>query len=114
MKKLIEQLVQVSYTVGVLNSAIVEKIAAKLTRKQLKAYIRALKTEERRRTIYVEVASEHEKPAVSELEKIFGQKNFRVTENPALLLGLRITDNDDVYNVNLKTSLERIKDYATE
>lgn len=114
MKDLIKQLVQISYTNGTLNPDMVARIAAKLNRKELKAYIHGLKAYEKKTTITVEVA--HPAVPIDEkaLQSIFGQKKIRKNVNPDLLLGLRITDNDDVYNMNLKTSLERIEAYAAE
>ena len=111
MKRLMKQLVQISYQNGVLHAETVEKIAGKLTRNELKVYIRGLKDQEKRSTVYVEapitLSAEEEK----NIESLFGKKVVS-RKNPELLLGLKITDEDDVYNMNLKTNLERIETYA--
>jgi hypothetical protein len=111
MNNLIQKLVVVSYTDGDLNAEIVEKIAPRLTRTQLKSYIHCLKDAEKRSTVIVESSSDIRTRDVEELHKLFGKK-IKARTNPDLLLGLRITDNDDVYNMNLKNSLERITDYV--
>lgn len=112
--KLINQLVSVSYLNGILDERIVNRIALKLNRKELKAYIHGLKEHEKRTTIRLEIAKPNITVNEEALRKIFGGKKIQTTINPDLLLGLRITDSDDVYNMNLKTSLERIEAYAAE
>jgi F0F1-type ATP synthase delta subunit len=114
MKKLIQQLVKASYVDDVLHEPTVNKIAAHLTRNELKEYIRGLKEQEKRTTLFVTVPHAKTQVNEDELGRIFGQKKVVVQTDPDLLLGLKITDRDDVYNMNLKTSLERITDYAAE
>jgi F0F1-type ATP synthase delta subunit len=114
MTNLLKQLVEVSYLDGVLDAVTVARIADKLSRTQLKAYIRALKDAEKQRTVRVEAPAEPTAADRKALESIFSGKMIVTEKNPDLLLGLRITNNDDVYNMNLKHSLERIAAYAAE
>lgn len=114
MDKLIDQLVEVSYTDGVLDAATVNRIADRLTRTQLKAYIRALKEAEKQHTVRVEAPTEPTAADAKALAGIFSGKRIVTEKNPDLMLGLRVTDNDDVYNINLQHSLERIAEYAAE
>lgn len=113
MKLRIQDIVAASYKNDMLDETRVNRIVPRLNRKELKAYIHGLKNHEKKTTVQVEVAN----PASLDeetLQKIFGNKKIQTRVNPELLLGLRITANDDVYNLNMKTNLERIVDYAAE
>ncbi len=107
-------LLDASYDGDVLNSEAVSKIADFLTRKELKEYIRAIKNREKSMTLFVEVPHDKMKLHTDELKELFGAKKVSVAINPELLLGLRMRDQDDVYNMNMKYSLERIMKHATE
>lgn len=114
MKPVMQTLVSASYKNGNLDGQTVKKIAAQLNRKELKAYIRGLRNNEKKTTVSVEIADPKIKVDEKALQNVFGKKKIRKQVNSDLLLGLRITDNDDVYNMNLQDTLERIEDYATE
>lgn len=109
-----KQLVEASYTEGNLNLDSITKIADKLSRKDLKVYIKALKAYDDKHTLRVESAYPLHESDTSALKQIFGNKKIRYSENDELLVGVRITDNDTVYNMNLKNTLERIAAYAAE
>lgn len=114
MEKLIKQLVEASYTDGILNAEVVFAIADRLSRKHLKSYIHALKEHEKQHTVIVEVPSEKAFTDADAFATLFRNKKVRFQENPDLLIGVRIRDNDDVYNMNLQKTLERIATYAAE
>ena len=109
-----KQLVEASYTEGNLNLDTITRIADKLSRKDLKTYIKALKAYDDKNTLHVESAYPLNGSDESALKQIFGNKKIRYSENDELLVGVRITDNDTVYNMNLKNTLERIAAYAAE
>lgn len=114
MTKKLRILVDASYEGDELNNETVSQVADHLTRKELKEYIRALKDREKKMTLRVEVPNDRMILHIDELKHLFGAKKVTASINPDLLLGVRITDNDDVYNMNMKHSLERIIEHATE
>lgn len=114
MNKLIRDLVEASYKNGILDAQIVEAISDKLSYKELKNYINALKLSEKKRTLIIETPSKDTKLDEAELEKTFGKKTVVYVQKPELLAGVRIIDNDTVYNMNLKNNLERLAAYAAE
>lgn len=107
-KKLIKKLADVSYANGELNSEIIQKIATYLKRKELKLYIKALKTEEKKRTIIIETSSEKSQTDESLAHEIFKDKKIIFNTDPKILLGVRIIDNDNIYETTLQKTLSDI------
>jgi len=109
-KKLLKQLVLISYKNGDLDNETVSKIAEKLGRSELKQYIKALKSAEKLRNVYVESPFGMQNDIMKELKDIFPDQKIVESDNPALLIGTRITHNDDIFEMNLKSSLDSIID----
>jgi len=109
-KKLLKQLVIISYKKGELDNEIISQIAEKLDRNQLKLYIQSLKNAERLRNVYVESPFTIQKEELNELKNIFPDKNIIMKNNLNLLAGAKITYNDDIFQMNLKNSLDTIID----
>ncbi len=112
-KKILKRLVLASYVSKKLDSATVNKIADLLPRRDLKEYIKALKSEELKKTVTVT------SPFVSqwykkEFEAVFPNKEIIFEHDQTLLLGIRITDNDTVYDLSLQHKLEKIQEYLEE
>ena len=106
----IKTLAQVSFNKNKINSQKVAAIAEKLTRRQLKEYIKQLKLIEAKKNVVVEIAkvdSDSEKS----FQKMFPENNVIIKENPQLMLGLRITKNYTVYKFNLKDKLTEMINY---
>lgn len=108
-KKLLLSLVEYSYTKDKLNEERVLKIAQSLSRKDLKLYIRVLKLSEQSKKVYIAIAKKSVYNEGDKLFKgIFEGKDIIFQEDPSLLLGVRIVDNDIVYDFSLKERLETI------
>ena len=112
-RQTLKQLVIESYTNGELDATKVNKIADLLSKKELLLYIRALKNWERQHEVILEVSTE-EGLDVSEIQDAFPGKKIVIEADPSLLLGMRITDNDDVYELSLKNSLDKITEHIEE
>ena len=97
-----------SYKNGTLNPEIVLAIAEKLTRKELKVYIKAIKLAEKRRSVTIAFASNITNDEQKQLQSLFPGKKLIVTQDPTLLAGIRITNNDDIFEMNLKHELDDI------
>lgn len=106
-KKQISALVSASYTKNELDSKKVEKVASLLSRADLKKYIRALKLSEKSKTISLVLPdAKLYNSNKQNFESLFKDKKIVVEEDPSLLLGLKVIDNDMVYDLSLKNSLE--------
>lgn len=114
-KRFLHQLVLTSYINNHLNAKKVDAIAASLTRHDLKAYIRALKLLEQQNRISVALPKANLYNEVRKnLEKLFPNKQLVLEENPSLLLGMQLIDNDMVYEMSLRDRLEEIVDQINE
>ncbi len=111
IKKQLKELVMASYKKSKLDAKTVDKIAKILSRKDLKAYVRALKLEQNRHQVTVALPSARlYNTSNNILGDIFPQKEILVVEDEDLLLGVRITDTDNVYDMTLKEEFDKIKD----
>lgn len=112
-RKKIKILVASCYDNNKLNREKVLNIAKNLKRIDLKRLIRELKAYEAKNSVVVTVASEIYNKEIFKI--YFSNKALIFKYDPALLLGVRIEYNDNVYNFNLKSILEKeevfIRDY---
>jgi hypothetical protein len=102
-KKFISQLVEASYTKGQLDRKKVERVAKYLTRADLKKYIRGLKLVEKANTISL-VLPDSKLYNKSLLGSV--KKQVKVLEDKSLLLGIKVIDNDTVYDMSLKSNID--------
>lgn len=110
-KRFLQQLVLASYTGKNLNAKRVDEITKRLDKQDLKAYIRALKLIEQQKKIYVAMPKANVyNTSKKTLESLFPDKEFIFEEDPSLLLGMRLIDNDMVYEMSLKERLNSILD----
>lgn len=110
-KKLIKKLANASYVKNSLDVSRVNKIVANLSRRELREYIRVLKSLEKKFTVYIEHTNELSEVCRENLENLFKDKRIIFRRNDDLILGIRIIENDIIYNLNLKNSLKRIEGY---
>lgn len=108
MDKLINQLVLTSYTNKNLDLEKVQKIAGYLNRKMLKAYIKGIKQYEKKTTVFVDLPYVVEKTTDQEIKALFPQKKILYNTDPTLFAGVRITDNDIIYELSINDTLNKI------
>ncbi len=113
-KKLLQKLVETSYTNGKLDAQKANAIADKLDRSNLKEYIKGLKEKERKVTVVVDIPSNNQESYKQELTRLFPDKKIIMRTDPSLILGIRITDNDTVYDLNLQSTLSKMSAYVEE
>lgn len=102
------QLVSASYTNKNLDLERVQKIAGFLNRKLLKVYITALKRYEKKSTTYVDLPHNAEMSEKKEIQTLFPEKKILYNTDPTLLAGIRITNDDIIYELSMKDSLNKI------
>jgi len=106
-KRFLNKLVLASYSKGDLDSGKVDTISKKLNKHDLKAYIRALKLLEQQKKVFVVIPKSNLYNIV-DLKKLFSNKDIVFQEDSTLLLGIKILDNDMVYEMSLKDRLNDI------
>ncbi|HEX7042734.1 MAG TPA: hypothetical protein VF189_05785 [Patescibacteria group bacterium] len=110
-KKYISQLVSASYTKEKLDKGKVERIVKLLNRSELKLYIRGLKLVEKTKTISLVLPDTKLYNTTKKVwENKFKGKKINVSEDKSLLLGVKVIDNDNVYDMSLKNNLSEFVD----
>ncbi len=107
-KTFLKQLIITSYKKNELNQDRILKIADRLNRKDLKKYIKGLRMAEKIRTVIVETPIDENIETKRHIQKIYADKKVVFKKNPTLMVGSKITDNDDIVEMNLRNSLESI------
>lgn len=110
--KKIDELVGVSYKH--LDKKKVNTIASLISTSDLKKYIKKLKSVEKESTLTISSSSPIIKQDLKKILKLFPHKKFVLEKDPSLMLGMRITDNDIVYDFTLKNSLDKILSYVEQ
>lgn len=107
-KKLLKQLINLSYEKLILNEEKAELISRYLSRKELKEYLKELKKWENETSVIISL------PRMPEIEEqkiflnLFPDKKIVYNIDPSLLVGVEIKNNDLIYNFNLKNTLENL------
>lgn len=112
-KKQLKNLVLQSYTKESLDEKKVKSATGFLTRSQLKVYIRELKNYESKKTVSIKAAHLPTKASQETFLKLFPGKQIVYTVDPTLLVGIQIINNDLVYNLNLKDTLDNLLSHVS-
>lgn len=107
-KKLLKQLLAISYKNGQLDNQIIAKIADKLDRNQLKQYIKALKNAEKLKNVYIQTPFGDKRKIINDFKNVFSGKNIIHLKNSSLIVGAKINYNDDIFEISLKNNLDQI------
>ena len=111
IKKLAEQ----SFTNWNLDVKKIRRAMSLLNRKQLKTYIKFLKKLENERLVYVFTPMDKvSDKASNKIGSMFPGKKIEYVKDPNLIVGIKIVDNDMVYEFNLKDSLDNIITYLKQ
>lgn len=102
----LKSLVKESYKDSVLDPTIVYAIADSLKRSELKEYIDKLKDYENRKNVIVTTPFDISNSEI--FEELFPNKKIVFKKDTYLILGLKIVDYDNVYEFNLKNTLDDI------
>lgn len=116
-KKYIKKIALASYTKNELDSKKVNKIAGFLTRNNLKQYIKELKLLENKKTITILTPSYSKKTqddVKKEFAKVFVDKKIIIDTDPSLILGVKVIDNDLIYDLSLKNTLDNLNIHINE
>lgn len=114
-KKFLKQLIQISYDGNALNQKNVDNIAHLLNRKDLRKYIKSLKSREKEITVEIAIPNgTNQTEYIKKFQTLFSDKKIRIMQDPNLLLGVRITDNDIVYDLSLQNKMNQLQNYVEE
>lgn len=113
--KQIKKLAYLSYTKNTLDIKKVNKIANTLTRSELKEYIKAIKLLEKGGKIILLMPKITGKESLlKEIKRIYPAKKILIKEDKSLIAGIRVIDNDTIFDFNLKNTLQNLVSYVNE
>jgi len=112
-RQTLKQLVLESYSEGDLDAQKVNKIADLLSRDELRLYIRSLKNWEKQNKIILQVPNDTG-VRMKDLQDIFPGKKISLSLDPSLLIGMRLQNNDDTFEMSLKNTLDKITEHIEE
>lgn len=112
--KFIKSLANASYTKANLDEKKIERIVKKLTRLELKKYIKALKILEKQKTTYLYLSKIPDNKAVGQFKKMFPDKKIIVKEDKSLIAGIKIINDDQVYEQNIKNTLDNLVNFINQ
>jgi len=107
--KQIKKLALQSFIDKNLDAKKIKKITLLLSRKQLKTYIKFIKKLEREKTVSVFTPMDKvDQRITSKVKSMFPNKKIKYIQEPGLIAGIRVVDNDIVYEFNIKDSLDSL------
>ena len=111
----IKELAEQSFANGNLDVKIIKRTIALLGKKHLKAYIKFLKKLENERVVWVFTPMDKvEDKITGKIKSMFPNKKIEYVADPSLIAGLRVVDNDLVYEFNLKDFLDNVITYLKQ
>ena len=113
--KQIKNLALASYTSELIDAKKVNRITKLLNRSELKRYIKFLKSLEQSKTIKVVLAKlDNKRDLEKELKTKFPNKRLEFLEDKSLIAGVKIIDNDNIYDFNLANTFENLVSYLNQ
>jgi len=112
-RQTLNQLILESYSGGDLDAKKINKIADLLSRDELRLYIRSLKNWEKQNKIMLQVPNDTG-VNMKDLRDIFPGKKIALSLDPSLLIGMRLQSIDDIFEMSLKNTLDKITQHIEE
>lgn len=111
--KKIKKLAEMTYSGNKINEKIVKLASGKLKKSELKVYLKSLKNMQKKKVLKVYVPSKKliSRDIENRLVKFFKNKELNFIEDKSLIAGIRVVDNDMIYELNLKDSFENLIEY---
>jgi len=106
--KNIKQLAKESFDNNDLNENKMSMITARLKRTDARSYIRALKLLTQQKTVFVQTPVAIDATEEKQLKVRFPNKKIVYTINKDLLAGMRIINNDLLYDYSLEAKFDKI------
>lgn len=115
-KKTIKLLAEKSYTNNKLDSKKVSAITKRLRISELKKYVKELKRIEKERTVTVVLPDVkiNLKNLQKEFKNIFPDKKVAFETDPSMVVGLKVINNDMIYELSLNNAFNKIKSYIKD
>lgn len=103
-----------SFSQGELDPNKINIIKNNLQRRELKNYIKELEKIIKRNTVFITSSIPFNTESKIKIESLFPRKKIEYHINQSLIVGLRVIDNDNLYELDLKKILENISSHIIE
>lgn len=113
-KSFMKKVVQASFVNGILDETNVSRIAKSLTYSELKLYTTLLKRELAKLSVIVISANSLTSDQQAETMNLYPGKSVSFEIDPTLLGGMRVIENDMIYENNLATTLQTLESHVTQ
>ncbi len=110
----IKNLASSSFTKGNLDEKKVSRITKALNRSDLRKYINALKLIAQKSTVKVWTSTNLDKKTQESLKSLFKGKKIQTLKDEDLLAGIKIQDFDNIYDLNIKNTLNTMVSHIRE
>jgi hypothetical protein len=110
--KKMSKLITASYKNDNLDQTTVSKIVSLISKTDLKQYINGLKLAEKKRNIIISSPTNNQD--LNKFKNLFPHKKIILKNDPSLMLGVQVIDNDIVYEFTLKNSLDKMLSYIEQ
>ena len=112
-KKQIKQLAESSFSQDYLDAKKLNRIMKIIDKKKdIKEYIRYLKIFDDQRKVVISVPSLiNQKNVKKSFSKVFPKKRIIIVEDPKLVAGMKVKNGDEIFDYNLKNTLDSINDF---
>lgn len=112
-KKNLKLLAQKSFKGNYMDPKKIKKIASLLKRSELRNYLNFLRLQDLQKKITV-ITPEAAKGLQKTLSKMYPNRRINYAEDPSIILGIKVIDNDTIYELDLKDTLNSLKDYIKQ
>ena len=113
-KKQIKALVVKSYTKGKLDKKIVDLIAGKLSRKELKVYIHEIYNEENKKYVTITSVNVLKSQEKKEFQELFPGKELLYHTDPSLIAGVKVRTHDTEYELSINNIINSISSHLKQ
>lgn len=112
-KKQIKQLAEWSFGQNYLDEKKVNRIMKIIDKKKdIKEYIRYLKIFDNQRKVVISVPNLLDQKNVQKsFSRVFPKKRIIIVEDPGLVAGLKIKNGDEIFDYNLRNTLDSLNDF---
>ena len=112
--KQIKGLVAKSYIKGKLDAKIVNLVAHKLNRKDLKAYIYELRNEENKKYVTITSVNVLKSQDKKEFEEMFPGKEIVYQTDPTLIAGVKVRTHDTEYELSIDNIISSLTNHLKQ
>ena len=113
-RKQIKALVQKSYIKGSLDKKIVDIIAQKLTRKDLKAYIHEIHSEENKKYVTITSVNLLKSQEKKDFQEMFPGKELVYQTDTTLIAGVKVRTHDTEYELSINNIINSISQHLKQ